>query len=176
MTTTNNIVKAVSEGNKYNYAALSDIANQGYKLPKMKVSMNEGNEYIYYYDTELNEWVQGAKVVVPSPILNREGKASMNEAQLYGSALTYARRYTALMALQLACEDDKELESEPPKASEKQLEYIRKLYSLDSLNKMLEHYKLEKLEDMTSQIASGIISKAKDEIKKKQSTRDKQGS
>ena len=35
----------------------------------------------------------------------------MNEAQAYGSALTYARRYTVLTLLGIATDDDKKLET-----------------------------------------------------------------
>ena len=98
-----NIVKNGTEGYGYNYASLSDIAKQGYKIPKMKVINSDGADYVYYYDEELKDWQQGARIVQP----NQKG---MNEAQLYGSALTYARRYTTLMALGLACDDDKKIE------------------------------------------------------------------
>ena len=98
-----NIVKNGTEGYGYNYASLSDIAKQNYKIPKMKVINSDGADYVYYYDEELKEWQQGARIVQPS-------QKGMNEAQLYGSALTYARRYTTLMALGLACDDDKKIE------------------------------------------------------------------
>ena len=103
-----NVVKNDSKGYGYNYASLSDIAKQGYKIPRMKVINNENTDYVYYFDEELKEWEQGARVVLPSNI-GKETKG-MNEAQLYGSALTYARRYTTLMALGLACDDDKKIE------------------------------------------------------------------
>ena len=48
-------------------------------------------------------WHQGAPLIVPE-------MKGMNAAQAMGSALTYARRYTAQMALGLACDDDAKLE------------------------------------------------------------------
>lgn len=152
-------VKNQSEGNRYNYASLADIANQGYEIPKMKTERVEGREYVFYYDETTTEWLQGAMVVVPSPILNKEGRSTMNEAQLYGSALTYARRYTTLMALQLACEDDKALESAPIKASDKQVLYIEKLYKKEEIGPLCAEYKVEALVDLTATQASEIIKK-----------------
>lgn len=97
----NGLVKTDSKAHNYDYASLSDIVKQGYKIPKMRVVRIEGEDYIEYFDGE--EWQLGAKVVVP------EMRAS-NEAQRYGSALTYARRFTAQMALSLASDSDKDVE------------------------------------------------------------------
>lgn len=97
------VVVNASKGYGYNYASLGDIANQGFKIPKMKTATEGEKEFVYYYDSELNEWIRGAEIIIP------ESKG-MNKAQLYGSALTYARRYTSLMALQLACADDSVIE------------------------------------------------------------------
>lgn len=96
------IIKNVSKAYGYNYASLSDIVAQGQELPKMRLSVKDGNDYVEYFDG--SEWQTGARIVVPS-------MKGSNEAQAYGAALTYARRYTALMALQLACDDDKTVET-----------------------------------------------------------------
>lgn len=163
---TEKVIKNASQGNRYTYASLSDIANQGYEIPKMTVRKVEGDEYVFYWDEAyindslFNGWVQGAKVVVPSPILNKDGKPAMNEAQLYGSALTYARRYTTLLALGLACEDDKQLESEPPKASEKQVNYIMKLYDAENVAKIKDYYGVDELADLNVIQAKEAIEKA----------------
>ena len=101
------IVANKSKAYGYNYASLGDIASQGFPIPKMKTGSEDGKEYVYYYDAELKEWTRGAEIVIPQ-------MKSMNEAQRYGSALTYARRYTTLMALSLVCDEDKKLETQPP--------------------------------------------------------------
>lgn len=101
------IVANKSKAYGYNYASLGDIASQGFPIPKMKTGSEDGKEYVYYYDVELKEWTRGAEIVIPQ-------MKSMNTAQMYGSALTYARRYTTLMALSLVCDEDKKLETQPP--------------------------------------------------------------
>lgn len=167
----NNIVKNSSKGYGYNYASLSDIANQGFEIPKMITRCDEINhkEYVYYYNKELKEWLRGAEIVVPENVVNKDGKKKMNSAQLYGSALTYARRYTTLMALQLACDDDKNIENseeldlkrEEPKATEKQIELIKRLY--EKHDELLNYFKVDKFEDLTLNQASELIKRKKNE-------------
>ena len=106
----NKLVKNNSKAYGYSYASLGDIVKQGFEIPKMRLATHEGNDYIEYFDGK--EWQLGARIVVP------EMKGS-NEAQRYGSALTYARRYTAQMALALACDDDAKIENQAPKEEKK---------------------------------------------------------
>lgn len=147
------IIKNESEGYGYSYASLSDIAKQGHEIPKMKTDTDaNGNEYVYYFDG--NEWQRGARVVIPS-------NKGMNEAQLYGSALTYARRYTTLMALQLVCDDDKELETSNEVATESQINYLIKLYTQEEIDKMVDYYKLASINELPKQVASQYISNRK---------------
>lgn len=149
------IVKNDSDGYNYKYAALSDIAKQGFEIPKMKVQVIDGNDYVCYLDNK-NEWQTGAKVVIPA------GKG-MNEAQLYGSALTYARRYTTLMALGLACDDDKNIEDLKPvenkKASKSQISLIKNCYDDENINKIINYYKVNSLEELTVEQASQCLKK-----------------
>lgn len=119
-----------STGYNYSYTSLSDIVLAGYDLPLMRVAVltnAEGEpviidgapvEYIEvqrefgiaHGDGKIEsfaEWVRGARVVLPKGAKNN----SMNDAQLYGSAITYARRYTAMMMFGIACDDDDKLET-----------------------------------------------------------------
>ena len=113
------IIGNKSEGHNYHYASLADIARQGITIPKMRIEYTgekdaEGNPIEYVCALIENEWVRGARVVVPS-------STRMNEAQAYGSALTYARRYTVLTLLGIACDDDDKIEvhsAEDQKANE----------------------------------------------------------
>lgn len=174
-----NIVKNNSNGYGYSYASLGDIVAQGYTLPKMKTDLvfhgEQPIEYIYYYDSDIKEWIRGARVVLP------EGKG-MNKAQLYGAALTYARRYTALMALQLACSDDEVIEDidesgekkTPRKASDKQIEYLKKLYNAEEQARIIQHYKVEKFEDLDAGIVSQYIASAQQRNKEYEKHNNKQ--
>lgn len=152
---TDKIVANTSKAYGYNYASLSDIANQGFTIPKMKTGTDGEKEYVYYYDAELKEWVRGAEIVVP------EMKGS-NSAQRYGSAITYARRYTTLLALSLACDDDKKIETQEPNAEKtdrwqglqedlniKDLaDEFRRLYTQEEQDRILKGLKYTRAEDI----------------------------
>lgn len=157
------IVANTSKAYGYNYASLGDIALQGFKIPKMKTGTENLKEYVYYYDEEIKEWIRGAEIVVPENIVSRDGKNKMNSAQLYGSALTYARRYTTLMALSLVCDEDKKLEAQEPTDSKKAERWqgleqdlnikdladeFRKLYTQEEQERILNGLKYTRAEDI----------------------------
>lgn len=127
------VVKNASQGYGYKYSSLADLAEAGVNIPKMRVKPTEFGDYVEYFDGE--EWQIGAKVEL------FEGK-NMNKAQIYGAALTYARRYTVQLAESVACDDDRGVENAKPKATttattkqstdgpatEKQLAWLKKWY------------------------------------------------
>ena len=117
-----------SDGYKYKYTSLADIVLAGYDLPPMRIAtLTDANgtpviidgapvEYIEMQmisesltETTL-EWLKGARVVIPKQAEGAKDNKTMNDAQLYGSAITYARRYTAMMLFGIACDDDDKLE------------------------------------------------------------------
>lgn len=123
-----------SDGYKYHYTSLSDIVIAGYDLPPMRVATltnNNGDPVIVdgrpveYIEAERNfgyveengeivtksEWIRGARVVIPKQAEGAKDNKTMNDAQLYGSAITYARRYTAMLFFGIACDDDDKLET-----------------------------------------------------------------
>lgn len=145
-----NVVANKSKAYGYNYASLGDIANQGFTIPKMKTGTEEGREYVYCYDAELKEWIRGAEIVIPN-------MKSMNEAQRYGSALTYARRYSVLMFLGLVCDEDKKLETQSPSGIFDEpipqtlkglADQFRKLYTQEEQERILKGLKYDRAEDI----------------------------
>ena len=97
------LVKSASNGYNYSYTSLTDIALQGHKIPKMRLTVIDGVDYVQYWDKDTQEWQTGARVVVP------DMKGS-NAAQNYGAALSYSRRYATLMGLALISTDDEPIE------------------------------------------------------------------
>lgn len=159
------IVKNDSKGYGYNYASLSDIANQGFEIPKMKTGTDTVSlrEYMYYYDTELKEWIRGAEIVVPENIISKDGKPKMNSAQLFASAVTYSRRVTTLMALGLATNDDGAIENlegtnifDMPVPDEMPWQFT-KLYSTEEQSKILEYYKVKRVEEIPADILEKYV-------------------
>lgn len=105
-----------------------------------------------------DEWLQGSRVVQATL------QGNNNPAQEQGSALTYARRYSLLMAYGLATEDDDAISLsrntyEEKKATDKQIAILLENYQGDNLKKLLEVNKIEKIEDITMKKASELIGK-----------------
>lgn len=158
------IIKNDSKGYGYNYASLCDIASQGVEIPLMKTGTEpiNGKDYIYYFDTNSNEWLRGAEIVVP------ESK-SQNKAQMYASGVTYARRVTVQLAMSIATTDDDVIENTNGDGSEKnadtgepitpkQLEFIEKL-PIEQIAKVLRYYQVERTRDLTKAQAIDCINK-----------------
>lgn len=140
----NKIVKNSSKAYGYNYASLGDIARAGFEIPQMRIRATSTGEFIEYKDKE-GEWQVGSKIVVP------DMKGS-NDAQAYGAALTYARRYTALLALSLVCDDDTKVETmdaatkqynEEKKAERPSFDEIRKHLATLNTNAEVNAYSKE---------------------------------
>ena len=94
-----------------------------------------------------------------------------NPAQEQGSALTYARRYSLLMAFGLATEDDDaqslskpKTSSKAPLATDRQKEMIKGLYDAEDIKLQLIALGKSKLSDLTIKEASDLISKRKKEM------------
>lgn len=177
----NKVITNKSRGYDFNYASLADIVNEGYNLPVMKTeTASNGKDYVYWLSGE-NYWIRGAEIIIPESPKNKFGKDKMNAAQLYGTALTYARRYTAMMALGLASEDDEAVErGDDPQEEKKeetkqvklatrtQVEKIKSLLNEEQIAKMLEYYKVKAIEELPLVTASKVISGAEEKNNGKQ--------
>lgn len=152
-------------GGKYSYSYV-DIAQIHEYLQEnnmryiQKIERIENDDYIFtkrYVDGKWeDEWLQGSRVVQAVLMGNN------NPAQEQGSALTYARRYSLLMAFGLATEDDDANSlnrNTIEKASEKQITMLENNLSDERIENLLTYYKIEKLEDLSKKDASEIIGK-----------------
>lgn len=161
------IVKNKSKAYGYNYASLADIVNQGFELPVMTTRVVEGQTFIFWKDDKSGEWLQGAPVIVPD-------MKGMNAAQAMGSALTYARRYTAQMALGLACDDDSKLETKEPNSNRPAFggggnkidfaEVRSKIKSINNIDELLEYWASLNLSPKQQDILKTDFTKRKAEI------------
>lgn len=153
-----------------------------------------GMSYYQYIMTE-----DGADYIYTVPIINNEEKPARrgcriiqvapggkaNEAQAQGSGITYARRYSLLMAFGLATEDDdgesltqqrpQQRQPQPQQSDEnefisgKDVEALKKVLESKQINVefLLNLYKLPAMEKTTKKAYANIM-KNIDKIKEKQ--------
>lgn len=161
----NKIVKNASKGYGYTYSNLADLARAGIDIPPMKTEKVGEDEYVFAKIG--NEWIQGAKVV------EMEMKG-MNAAQAYGSALTYARRYTMQLAMGIACDDDDKIEQDG-EARRKEVKTNRIDFNevreaikvIDDVASLQDYYKslgVEHMSEAQQKYINGIIGKRKKEL------------
>lgn len=167
METTVSKNKTARIGEKYSYKYV-DIAQIHEYLESIGmhyyqfIDRVDGDDYIMTVkvDKDGNEGIplRGARVVDATLV------GVSNPAQEHGSALTYARRYSLLMAFGLATEDDDAQPMSKPKenketrkATERQLDILKRYYTGDNLTKLLEANEVEKLEDLPMAKASDLI-------------------
>lgn len=102
------------------------------------------------------------------PIKTKEDMKIQDE----GAEITYRKRYAAGAFFGIATEEDTDendpeaSQSEERKATLKQVETLKKYYKGDSLTKLLQENKIEKIEDIGIKKASDLIQKI-NEIKEK---------
>lgn len=169
METTVSKNRTAKVGDKYSYKYV-DIAQIHDYLESIGmhyfqyIDRIDGDDYIMTVkvDADGNESapLRGARVVDANLV------GVKNPAQEQGSALTYARRYSLLMAFGLATDDDDAQQmtaetAEVRKATRKQLEILANVYKGDNLRKLLEINKIERLEDLPSAKAYELIGKLK---------------
>lgn len=134
------VVKNQSNGYGYKYNSLADLDRAGVSIPKMRVKPTEFGEYVEYLD-EKGEWQTGAKVV------EFEMKGC-NKAQSYGASLSYARRYTTMLANSVACDDDDQIEKHKPMDGEAKQEKPKGKFDFNEARKKMEGFQtMKELED-----------------------------
>ena len=102
-------------GNKYSYqyvdiAQIHEYLEQNNMAYYQFIKTIEGNDYIFtqklILDTTSNAYVKDGEALQGCRIVDATLFGNDNPAQKQGSAITYARRYSLLMAFGLATEDD----------------------------------------------------------------------
>lgn len=156
---------STKSGSKYSYQYV-DIAQIHEYLEENKMSYYQfidridGDDYIM--TVKINSEGKESLPLRGSRVVDATLFGNDNPAQKQGSALTYARRYSLLMAFGLATEDNdaNDLTSsiEEKKATPKQVEMLNKYYIGENLTKLLEANDINKLEDLPISKASELIS------------------
>ena len=150
-------------GNKYSYqyvdiAQIHDYLAENNMSYYQYIDRIDGDDYIMtvkIVDGKEQPALRGSRVVDATLFGND------NPAQKQGSALTYARRYSLLMAFGLATEDDDANSLNTVndiKVSDKQKELLKKLYSEDELKQIIIENNVTKLSELGLKKASDLIS------------------
>ena len=159
---------------KYAYRSCEDILEAVkplLKKEKVVLTISDelqyiGNRYYIKATATLIDTESEATISNIAYAREEETKKEMDGSQITGASSSYARKY-ALNGL-FGIDDNKDSdttniqskeEKEDKKASPKQIELIQKYYQGENLTKLLEANNLEKLEDMSINKASEILSK-----------------
>lgn len=159
---------------KYAYRSCEDILEAVkplLKKEKVVLTISDelqyiGNRYYIKATATLIDTESDATISNSAYAREEETKKGMDGSQITGASSSYARKY-ALNGL-FGIDDNKDSdttniqikeEKEDKKASPKQMELIQKYYQGENLTKLLEVNNLEKLEDMSINKASEILSK-----------------
>lgn len=159
---------------KYAYRSCEDILEAVKPLLKKEkavLTISDELQYIgnrYYIKATATLIDIESEAIINNSAYAREEetKKGMDGSQITGASSSYARKY-ALNGL-FGIDDNKDSdttniqskeEKEDKKASPKQIELIQKYYQGENLTKLLEVNNLEKIEDMSINKASEILSK-----------------
>lgn len=164
--------KAVLNNYSYEYVTLAEVHRYMAEIGityAQEIGSLEGTDYIwtnYTFPDGSTKMMQGARVIYLMD--------DKNPIQAMGKAITYARRYSILMNLGLATEDDdangierrtetSPISFSPVMASDKQIYVIKKAFTGDKLNDLLARFGVSKAEELTSSDASMIIKRIKEQ-------------
>lgn len=162
---------------KYKYRSCEDILEAVKPLLKaqncvLKIRdtvLNVGDRYYIQAEARLCDIDTGEFITNTAYAREAESKSGMDASQITGTASSYARKY-ALNGLFLI-DDTKDADTDEhakqtgqqpkaeKKASEKQIKLVNDL--VKDVPAMLKYYKISKVEDLTVQQASELISKLK---------------
>lgn len=131
---------------------------------------NEGIKYYQYIQTEAGaDYIYTVPIIEGKELPPRRGcrivetslSGKSNAAQLQGASITYARRYSLLLAFGLATEDSDAEEFSGTKIKENEAKSLKQALTARDVNieKTLELYKVKSLEDLTDTQYQDILNK-----------------
>ena len=167
-------VKKNSNGYNYKYADLAQIheelENQGITYYQyIDYDQNADADYIYTViikDEKESSPRRGCRVIIGH-------EAKMSAAQAQGSALTYARRYSLLMALGWATEDDdgasagKQMPNQVSHLGGNKVNFVEvreKLTEIDNLEELNNYWKELNLTDKQATVLKSDFARRKAKI------------
>lgn len=157
---------------EFNYVPLDDILE--------KIKENGNFAFMQPIGFDIDSQTVGIKCVLIHksgkylesdvfPIKTKEDMKIQDE----GAEITYRKRYAAGAFFGIATEEDTDgndpeaTQSTERKATDKQIELLKKYYVGDTLEKLLKTNNLEKIEDISLKKASELIKKIKEAKEKK---------
>lgn len=165
-------LKKNKDGYGYKYTELAEIhkyleENNMRYYQTIETSELNGCDYIMTYRFIDGKWEEKPKRGCKVTDATLQGVK--NPAQEQGSALTYARRYSLLMAFGLATEDDdaqslsrtKKAEKKEILATANQIDLIEELMTDEQIEKACEKIGKKDLSEFTITEASSLIKKLK---------------
>lgn len=165
-------LKKNKDGYGYKYTELAEIhkyleENNMRYYQTIETSELNGCDYIMTYRFIDGKWEEKPKRGCKVTDATLQGVK--NPAQEQGSALTYARRYSLLMAFGLASEDDdaqslsrtKKAEKKEILATANQIDLIEELMTDEQIEKACEKIGKKDLSEFTITEASSLIKKLK---------------
>lgn len=153
----------------YNYYELADFLPQATELlskaglcPVFNISTD--NNGIEVASLTVYDGMASVSFVIPTAsVPNMQGVFEL------GSKNTYCKRYLYMNLLELTdadvaeeINDGSKQTVEEKKATEKQVEMIKKLYDVENIARMLKYYQAESLEELTIKQASEAIARKKE--------------
>ena len=166
----------------YNYRSNEDILEavkqlaheNGCIVTQEDELVNIGDRYYVKATTTLIEIETSEKQSATAYAREEENKKGMDGSQITGASSSYARKYSAngLFAIDDTKDSDgtnthgKETKQSKDKilANKAEIDLVNKLVA--DIPALLNYYKIEKLEDLTSQQAKQIIERKQNEVKK----------
>lgn len=131
---------------------------------------NIGERYYIKATTSIVDVETGEMICNTAYAREEDSKKGMDGSQITGTASSYARKYSANGLF--AIDDTKDADTNEftakttiTPATQKKLDQVKELVGEDKIKAMLTYYKLDKLEDMSKEVADEIIERKTKNIK-----------